>query len=105
MEEEPAMSARDALAIALLDVWRLPLADRPDAILAALHAMPIAARLAFAREIAGKDWAVVPRVQTDEMCCAGAEAIIAANAGDDAEWMAGACWPAMLAASEKEPGQ
>jgi len=51
------MSARDVLGVAFLDVWRLPLADRPDAILSALAAAGYAVvPVEPTREMLGAMW-------------------------------------------------
>lgn len=56
--------ARDTLAILLLDLWRLPLADRPDAILSALSAA------GYVVEQGWQDIATAPRDGVAILCYA-----------------------------------
>lgn len=67
--------------------------------------MPLAARLAFAREIAGEDWTAVPRVATRAMMQAAFDRPVVPKGTKFAGEIYRTIYQAMLAASEKEPGQ
>lgn len=100
------MSARDVIA----ETVRVEshYVDAPttiaDAILSALRAMPDPDRLALARELAGPEWAVVPREPTREMWAASGNALVNGRVKIKAhhDYLSETVWTAMLAASEKE---